>query len=149
MHIRTLLTVVLLLLAVVARGVSSRTAVLVLGGIHLRAADGPPQPAPRQEELNFAATQAESTPAPQSSLGRSMIASAEIVESASAARANEAEAASKAPRSAALKLPAQRATQAARELAEAIDRQAADVRGKDVSRGAEMDGPDHDDGPEM
>jgi type IV secretory pathway TraG/TraD family ATPase VirD4 len=108
-----------------------------------------PHAAPRQEELNFAATQAEPTAAPQSSLGRSMIASAEIVKSASAARANEPETASKAPRSAALKLPAQRATQAARELAEAIDREAADGRGKDVSRGAEMDGPDHDDGPEM
>lgn len=108
-----------------------------------------PQPAPQQEELNFAAAQAEPTAAPQSSLGRSMIASAEIVKSASTARANEPETASKAPRSAALKLPAQRATQAARELAEAIDREAADGRGKDVYRGAEMDGPDHDDGPEM
>ena len=108
-----------------------------------------PQPAPRQEDLNFAVTPTEPTAAPQSSLGRSMIASAEIVKSASAARANEPETASKAPRSTALKLPAQRATQAARELAEAIDREAADGRGKDVSRGAEMDGPDHDDGPEM
>jgi type IV conjugative transfer system coupling protein TraD len=108
-----------------------------------------PQPAPRQEELNFAVTPTEPTPASQSSIGRSMIASAEIVKSASAGRANEAETASKDPRSAALKLPAQRATQATRELAEAIDHEAADGRGKDVSRGAEMDGPDHDDGPEM
>ena len=108
-----------------------------------------PQPAPRQEELNFAATQAEPTAAPQSSLGRSMIASAEIVKSASAARANEPETASKAPRSAALKLPAQRATQAARELAGAIDREAADGRGKEPSREPELDTPTPDDGMEM
>nr|WP_255631070.1 type IV secretion system DNA-binding domain-containing protein [Novosphingobium sp. FKTRR1] len=108
-----------------------------------------PQPAPRQEELNFAAAQAEPTAAPQSSLGRSMIASAEIVKSASTARANEPETASKAPRSAALKLPAQRATPAARELAEAIDREAVEGRGKEPSREPELNAPAPDDGMEM
>lgn len=108
-----------------------------------------PQPAPRQEELNFAVAPTEPTGAPQSSIGRSMIASAEIVKSASAARANEPETASKAPRSAALKLPAQRATQAARELAGAIDREAADGRGKEPSREPELDTPTPDDGREM
>ena len=108
-----------------------------------------PQPAPRQEELNFAAAQAEPTAAPQSSLGRSMIASAEIVKSASTARANEPETASKAPRSAALKLPAQRATPAARELADAIDREAVEGRGKEPSREPELNAPAPDDGMEM
>lgn len=108
-----------------------------------------PQPAPRQEELNFALTQTEPTAAPQSSLGRSMIASAEIVKGASGARASEPETASKTPRSAAPKVSAQRAKQAGRELTEAIDREAADGRGKDASRTAQMEGPTHDDGPEM
>ena len=108
-----------------------------------------PQPAPRQEELNFAVTPTEPTAAPQSSLGRSMIASAEIVKSASAARANEPETTSKSPRSAAPKLPAQWATQAARELAEAIDREALDGRGKEPPREPGLDAPTPDDGMEM
>lgn len=107
-----------------------------------------PSPTPRQEELNFAATPAEPTAEPQSSLGRSMIASAEIVKSSSAARAGEPETEPKGPRSA-LKLPAQRPTRAAREPSEAIDRGAAAGRENELSREPGNDAPSHDDGPEM
>ncbi|MBC2662298.1 type IV secretion system DNA-binding domain-containing protein [Novosphingobium flavum] len=106
-------------------------------------------PAPRQEELNFTATQAELTSAPQPSLGRSMIANAEIVKSAATMRASETETASKTPRSAGPKVPAQRSTQAARELAEAIDRDVSAERKMEPSRQPEIDVPSHDDGPEM
>ena len=108
-----------------------------------------PNPTPRQEELNFATVQAEPTVAPQPSLGRSMVASAEIVKSAAAARSSEAETAPKTPRSAGLKVPAQRSTQAARELAEAIDRDVSAELEKQQTREPEIDVPSHDDGPEM
>lgn len=108
-----------------------------------------PHPAPRQEELNFAAAQAEPTAGPQPSLGRSMIASAEIVKSAAAARAGEPETASKPPRSAPAKVPAQRSSQVSRELTEAIDREAAAGREKERSREPELDAPTPDDGVEM
>ena len=108
-----------------------------------------PRPTPRQEELNFAAVQAEPSVAPQPSLGRSMVASAEIVKSAAAARSSEAETAPKTPRSAGLKVPAQRSTQAARELAEAIDRDVSAELEKQQTREPEIDVPSHDDGPEM
>jgi len=108
-----------------------------------------PNPTPRQEELNFATVQAEPTVAPQPSLGRSMVASAEIVKSAAAARSSETETAPKTPRSAGLKVPAQRSTQAARELAEAIDRDVSAELEKQQTREPEIDVPSHDDGPEM
>lgn len=108
-----------------------------------------PQPAPRQEELNFAVTQTEATPAPQSSLGRSMIASAEIVKNAATTRARETETAPKTSRRAGPTVPAQRSTRAARELAEAIDRDVSAEREKEASRQPEIDVPSHDDGPEM
>ena len=108
-----------------------------------------PSPAPRQEELNFAAAQAEPTSVPQPSLGRSMIASAEIVKSAVTTRARETETPSKTPRSAGPKAPAQRSTRTDRELSEAIDREAAAGREKEPSREPEIDAPSHDDGPEM
>ena len=108
-----------------------------------------PQPAPRQEELNFAVTQTEATPAPQSSLGRSMIASAEIVKSAATTRARETETAPKTSRSAGPTVPAQRSTRAARELAEAIDRDVSAEREKEASRQPEIDAPTPDDGMEM
>jgi len=108
-----------------------------------------PNPTPRQEVLNFATVQAEPTVAPQPSLGRSMVASAEIVKSAAAARSSEAETAPKTPRSAGLKVPAQRSTQAARELAEAIDRDVSAELEKQQTREPEIDVPSHDDGPEM
>ncbi|MGE8135620.1 type IV secretion system DNA-binding domain-containing protein [Novosphingobium subterraneum] len=108
-----------------------------------------PQPALRQEELNFAAAQTEATPAPQSSLGRSMIASAEIVKSAATTRARETETAPKTSRSAGPTVPAQRSTRAARELAEAIDRDVSAEREKEASRQPEIDAPTPDDGMEM
>jgi len=107
------------------------------------------QPAPRQEELNFAVMQTEPTAAPQSSLGRSMIASAEIVKSAATARARETETAPKTSRSAGPTVPAQRSTRAARELAEAIDRDVSAEREKEASRQPENDAPTPDDGMEM
>lgn len=108
-----------------------------------------PHPAPRQEELIFAAAQAEPTAGPQPSLGRSMIASAEIVKSAAAAHAGEPETAPKPHRSAPAKAPAQRSSQASRELTEAIDRESAAGREKERSREPELDAPTPDDGVEM
>ena len=108
-----------------------------------------PHPAPRQEELIFAAAQAEPTAGPQPSLGRSMIASAEIVKSAAAAHAGEPETAPKPHRSAPAKVPAQRSSQASRELTEAIDRESAAGREKERSREPELDAPTPDDGVEM
>ena len=78
-----------------------------------------------------------------------MIASAEIVKSAATMRASETETASKTPRSAGPKVPAQRSTQAARELAEAIDRDVSAELEKQQTREPEIDVPSHDDGPEM
>ena len=106
-------------------------------------------PAPRQEELNFAAAQAEPTAAPQSSIGRSMIASAEIVKSAANARDDQPETAPKATRNGNPKSTVQRQSQASRELGEAIEREAAVKRAKEPTREPEIDAPNHDDGPEL
>ncbi|WP_230487939.1 SLOG family protein [Novosphingobium sp. ES2-1] len=108
-----------------------------------------PCPAPRQEELNFAAAQAEPTAAPQSSLGRSMIASAEIVKSAANARDDQPENAPKPSRSVNPKSTVQQQSQASRELGEAIDRVAAAGREKEPLREPEIDAPTPDDGMEM
>lgn len=109
-----------------------------------------PSPAHRQEELPLDVPQpAGATALPVTSLGRSMVAGADIVASAANGPARDADERVKAEPGHAAKPAMQRPSQSSRELSEAIDTELAQDRVQAAGKAAELEPQSPDDGIEM